>query len=212
VQATGSDEMCIFKDALGNEWCFEFRSPMFSIGWEWDVDASNGESVMYQLKPYFEPSFYFKTHFIIARIWQAEVIYELPRFKTESIFSFLFSPLGQICVGTGWNSDAITINIKAKMIMKDCYKVIFNDLCDWTNWTGDRAMWLDDCENEQRPVIWQLSKWQIGPQVKTQATLGGFDINGPGCFQFSRWSSWPPAKIPHSSWGGIDDDTVNKLR
>ena len=69
VLASGSDEMCIFKDALGNEWCFEFRSPMFSIGWEWDVDASNGESVMYQLKPYFEPSFYFKTHFIIARIW-----------------------------------------------------------------------------------------------------------------------------------------------
>ena len=54
------------------------------------------------------------------------------------------------------------MDIQATITQKDCHKIIFNDLCDWTNWTGDRAMWIDECENEGSPETWQLSEFEIG--------------------------------------------------
>lgn len=33
------------------------------------------------------------------------------------------------------------------MAFKDCYKNLIYTLCDYTNWLGPDAKWLDSCDN-----------------------------------------------------------------
>ena len=41
--------------------------------------------------------------------------------------------------------------------------------------------------------------------------LGGYEVGGPGCWQFARWSDWPPATLPDTSLAGIDNSILMQL-
>lgn len=36
---------------------------------------------------------------------------------------------------------------------QDCYKYFFLSYCDFTNWTGDDAKWIDDCQDSNTETI-----------------------------------------------------------
>ena len=156
--------MCVFKDNTGNEWCFKFQSPVLTSGWKWSQATSDGY-FRYQFVPYFKPAFYLTSDFTIQRVWDSTVSFSIPEFTTEMYYSFTFSQTGQICLGIGWSSGTISLKTQGKFTQKDCYKTLFNDLCDWSNWTGDRAMWLDYCANEASPVTVTISNWQVGKSI-----------------------------------------------
>ena len=119
--------------------------------------------------------------------------FQIPEFTMQMFAGFLFSQVGQVCVGVGWSLGDIKWQIKTKNTGKDCYKVIFNNLVDWkSDWTGDRAQWLESCVDETSPVEFTLSDAQIGTSISNQFVYGGQTVGGPGCFQFARWSNWPP--------------------
>ena len=158
--------MCLFKDTFGNQWCFKFQSPMLTAGWTWKQSTSDGW-IRYQIAPYFKPAFYLKSQFTLPRLHDQQITFQMPEFTTESIFSFLFSQTGQVCVGTAWSVGNIYLQTQAKFTNKDCYKTIFNDLCDWSQLTSDRAMWLDYCTNEQSPQTINIMNWQVGKSISS---------------------------------------------
>jgi hypothetical protein len=117
----------------------------------------------------------------IARILQHSWDFELASFSADVYYSFLFSTEGQVCWGIGWDLDAINFIITSDLILKDCYKTIFYDICDFsTSWTGDYAQWIEECDDSTSASTTIMDKsW---PAVSGQNTLGGVEDSGIGCF------------------------------
>ena len=65
--------------------------------------------------------------------------------------------------------------------MKDCYKTIFYDICDFTtSWQGTYAQWIESCDDSSSATTTIIDKsW---PSVSGQNVLGGTEDDGIGCF------------------------------
>jgi hypothetical protein len=68
------------------------------------------------------------------------------------------------------------------MAFRDCYKNLIYTLCDWTNWYGDDAKWIDSCDNSNDEDItlytWnpvatsKLNQYWVGDGLLTKCTPG----------------------------------------
>ena len=98
--------------------------------------------------PKITTSFAMSSYLELARILIQSWDVELTSFSADVYYSFLFSTDGQVCWGLGWDLDAINFVILTDFSLKDCYKTVFYDICDFTSsWTGDDAQWLEDCSD-----------------------------------------------------------------
>lgn len=78
-------------------------------------------------------------------------------------YTFLFQKKGNVCLGVGWNLGKISYKIDTKVRMKECSKDLLKDVCDFKNlWTGESALWLDQCGWSNYPTI-NLRNTEITP-------------------------------------------------
>ena len=185
VKGSECEEMCIFRqqmynDVRLNEWCFKTYSDVMSIGYNINQDA--GETYwLWELKPYITTAFQFSSYMNIARLFSHNWGFELSEFTADVVYSGLFSSLGQVCIGLGWNLGNINFKIDTDFTVKECSKTIFNDFSDMkSTWTGDNAQWLESCEDSTAATAAVMDRSYTG--VVDQMVFGGKEENGPGCF------------------------------
>ena len=76
----------------------------------------------------------------IERLFSHNWGFELAEFTANVVYSGLFSSLGQVCIGIGWNLGTINYKIDTSFTVKECSKNIFYDITDLkSSWTGDNA-------------------------------------------------------------------------
>jgi hypothetical protein len=71
------------------------------------------------------------------------------------------------------------------MNIQNCYKILIESLCDWTNWTGKYAQMLDDCSasDSEDVNLYSLSPTAVASDIE-RYVWGDGTIAGTYC-----WSS-----------------------
>lgn len=117
---------------------------------------------------------------------------QVSEFITEFIFSWLFDKKGQVCGGLAWGSKQIVVNLQSRLQLKNCYKKIIEDLCDWNTVFGEEAKFYDGCDDYtmSSPVVIQALK--LTDSIVDNPLLGGSAANGKGCWKFAEWTNWAP--------------------
>ena len=87
--------------------------------------------------PYFTPQFSMKSSFVIERLISQVLAISLNSFTAATFISLLFSSTGQVCFGIGWELSEIILSVIYTWRMKNCKKILLNDMCDFEScWTG----------------------------------------------------------------------------
>ena len=50
-----------------------------------------------------------------------------------------------LCINAGWDTEDIYFLFQAATAFYDCYKDILLAYCDYSNWSGKDALYIDDC-------------------------------------------------------------------
>ena len=70
----------------------------------------------------------------------------IPTFKTNIFYSFLFEQTGQVCLGFGWASQTISLKLSSVLNFVNCYKNLVTDIADLNKeWIGPDAKIFDQC-------------------------------------------------------------------
>lgn len=95
VYASDSALMCLFKDVKSNNnsFCWKYKSPMVTVGWQWK-QAPGANYWQMEFIPYFKTNFYFQSDLSLKRIYENQVVVEVPEFQTDVFYSFLFKTTG----------------------------------------------------------------------------------------------------------------------
>ena len=129
--------MCLFNDKL-NSWCGVLTSPVLKAGFEWKQNIDDAYWQM-SFQPFFTPAFKFTSNLEIARLIKQVIVLELVSFTMDMYYSFLFSYDGQVCVGNGWDLGEIMWKVEGGWSLKECSKVLLNNMCDFDCWVGKSA-------------------------------------------------------------------------
>ena len=65
------------------------------------------------------------------------------------------------CFGLGYEIQNVNFQIQMAQKFKNCYKTFIKKFCDWSNWVGQTALYLDECE-DSNSVLTKL--FSINPQ------------------------------------------------
>ena len=70
------------------------------------------------------------------------------------------------------------------MNFQNCYKVLIESLCDWTNWTGKYAKVLDDCNasDDEDVNLWTYSPSAVSSDIE-RYTWGDGTSSGKLCWK-----------------------------
>ena len=148
------DDLCIFKNGW-DQWCFSTITPMARLGIEWeqtyDTTDRNVTPVLeyYQMefKPYVDSQIYVKMTFHIEKVTIIELLFDIPSFITSLIGSFSINSQWSACGGAGYESERIYAYWKLKLRFYNCSKALIDNVFDWSsNWTGNDALALEDCD------------------------------------------------------------------
>jgi hypothetical protein len=58
-----------------------------------------------------------------------------------------------VCFGVGWESEDILFTIEMAQYFQNCYKTLLKSLCDFSNWRGQTAKWIDECSDSNDEEI-----------------------------------------------------------
>mmetsp|Transcript_33391 Transcript_33391/g.51229 ORF Transcript_33391/g.51229 Transcript_33391/m.51229 type:complete len:107 (-) Transcript_33391:118-438(-) len=106
----------------------------------------------------------------------------MAKFQLNTFYSFLFEETGQICLGFGWGSDAITADLNAQIQIAECYKTLLDDLSNPAkSWSSDTALWIDSCTLSSGAGTIVLESWDL-VTATTDTILGGTTASGAGCW------------------------------
>ena len=72
------------------------------------------------------------SEFVLNRLFANTINVAMSKFKTYMFYAFTFGVDGQACYGFGYAGDETKIAIKTLYTLIDCYKLIWNDLSDFT--------------------------------------------------------------------------------
>jgi len=99
--------------------------------------------------------------FDVRRLIYNEFVFDLAKFRSNYFFSVIFNNATTICPGMGYETEAIDLELTTTNQFQDCYKVIVDDLCDWSaQWTGYNAKYFDECDSSQdQEVI--IKNWAL---------------------------------------------------
>ena len=62
--------------------------------------------------PYITPMFYYTHDFLIGRLYDNSTVLSIPEFQIDLYYSFLFSTVGQVCIGFGWDMAEIVATVE----------------------------------------------------------------------------------------------------
>jgi hypothetical protein len=51
-----------------------------------------------------------------------------------------------LCYGVGYDYDNINFKLEIAQKFRNCYKTVIKSLCDFTNWSGTTARYMDECD------------------------------------------------------------------
>ena len=102
---------CLFKDD-NNEWCFETTSPMLVTGWTFYQNAQTNY-YNFQFRPFITAQMQLTSNFILSRFLTNLFQVAINKFTSYLYYSMLFKTTGQICLGFGWSTEAISLDIDA---------------------------------------------------------------------------------------------------
>mmetsp|Transcript_32304 Transcript_32304/g.49458 ORF Transcript_32304/g.49458 Transcript_32304/m.49458 type:complete len:157 (-) Transcript_32304:29-499(-) len=144
---------------------------------------------------------------IIQRLATTTITLDLPKFKVYTFYSMKFSEVGQVCLGFGWGTDTVDLDITTNFELQECYKTILDDLGDWEKaWNSDTAKWIDSCSTSESQGTINVQSIELVAS-DSQSVLGGTSIDGEGCWEFATWTDWAPylaqAGVNALSAGGI---------
>ena len=111
---------------------------MLQVGWEYNqtftTQTIEPYSKYYQLEllPYADVQFYLQQVYDVRRLIYNEFTVDLTKFRINYFFSVIFNNNTQVCPGMGYETEAIDLELTTTSQFQDCYKVIVDDLCDWS--------------------------------------------------------------------------------
>lgn len=98
-----------------------------------------------------------------------------------------------MCFGFGWGSDAVEVKLGYLLDLQDCMKEMITDMCDWNKtFLGREAKWIDECKLSTGAAKVTVQKWLLAQSNINQSLIGGYAVDGPGCWQFAEWTKWTP--------------------
>ena len=182
---------CIFQDDQ-NEWCFVTTSPILKVGWDWAATTPT-DAFLLEFKPYFTTQATLSSKMILDRLFKHTIALSLNQFQVNFVNSFLFGQTGQVCLGFGWESQAIIGKLQTQFDFQECTKTMIQDLCSWNDtFIGEKAKWIDECKSSSTASSITLRDWQLATAMTDFILVGGEKLNGDGCIRFATWSSWAP--------------------
>jgi hypothetical protein len=88
-----------------------------------------------------------------------------------------------VCVGVGYAIDNVLFKLEMAQKFVSCSKTVLKSLCDFSNWQGNSAKWLDSCELSEDVTV---SLYEVEPVANsvTNYFYGGdtFDTT-KGCYK-----------------------------
>ena len=98
--------------------------------------------------------------------------------------------MADICLGIGWNLEAIEADLTMTSHFDQCEKVIINDLFDYTGvFSGKEAKWFETCTDSE-DVTANFVTWEIQEALPDRIWLGTKSPESTHCYQTPWLSSW----------------------
>lgn len=71
----------------------------------------------------------------------------LTKFNATTFANLIINSNWEYCLGVGYKTEEIALDINLAVQFVDCYKIILKDLCDFTTvWSGYEAKWFEECD------------------------------------------------------------------
>lgn len=64
---------------------------------------------------------------------------------------------------------------------KNCYKAFIKKFCDWTNWTGNTALFLDECDDSNYALFRIYQTNPVSNTLQTYIFGGSTVATSSGC-------------------------------
>ena len=128
VEGSECSETCLFEDD-NNEWCLQGTSNMIKAGWD-VYQLVDTTYWLFEFQPYLETQISLTSNFVLQRLVTSSFIMKMNKFKTNLIYSFLFDDRGQVCLGYGYESQAIKLDLTYQFQFVDCYKNLLTDVAN----------------------------------------------------------------------------------
>ena len=114
----------------------------------WDVDQTVETNYWsFEVRPYLETQISLTSNFVLQRLMTSSFSMKLNKFKSNLIYSFLFDDRGAVCLGYGYESQAIQLDLTYQFQFVDCYKNLLTDVANpFQALAGEDALFVDSCE------------------------------------------------------------------
>ena len=85
------------------------------------------------------------------------------------------------------------------LALKNCYKDVIADICDWKTLFSADAKFYDGCDDYTLNGPVTIQSFKITDTIAPTPLFGGTEANGKGCWRFAEWTNWAPylAQIGH---------------
>ena len=84
--------------------------------------------------------------FILPRLISHSFTLEVIKFRAATYYSWLFKNTGQFCLGFGYSTEDIALEIRTQLQLVECNKKLIADLGrPWSAWTSMDSYFIDEC-------------------------------------------------------------------
>ena len=108
----------------------------------------------------------------MSRLYYNQFTVNLDQFMANIFLELRIYYDSTICVGVGYQCDNIDFSLEMAQKFYNCYKTIFKSLCDFTNWRGTSALWLDECELSEDVTV-SIYEFEPLPNSLSEYWKGG---------------------------------------
>lgn len=139
-----------------------------SVGWEFDQTMSENQDSypdVYHLTLdiVLKTSFYFSPVFNFPRLIYLEPIFEIQEFNFGyhiDMAKFWIYPSRNdlLCFSAMFRLDPITVLSTLIMRFQECYKTFWNCVYNLKNWTGEDALFFENCSQSSKTTITTFEK------------------------------------------------------
>lgn len=85
-----------------------------------------------------------------------------------------------LCFGVGYSIEEITMDLSLAMTFQNCYKEMLKSFCDFSNWHGESAKLVDECDTSEEQSITLYSVSPVPDEINDY-WYGGSTYSSSGC-------------------------------
>ena len=75
---------------------------------------------------------------VLDKYYKGEMFLEIPKFRSNVFWEIIWFPGAEyMCLQLGFNSDPISVLLRAGFNVLECYKVIVQTFLDWSQWSPE---------------------------------------------------------------------------